>query len=232
MDCRGVTGVVFGSLLAVLIRRGSLGANQHQRLAYINQWMKSWYDENTGTPRLPLLKLENLVLSNWAELHGPAIKAANSRHAAPLFAALARECCTEPTSHDEAVIEVTSRLEEFYDILDTASMFLTPRQQQTLSLTCEKFGVAFQRLRMISATRGQLRWQVKPKLHKMMHWPLFSAVINPKRVGCYGDESQIGSSCQVWKRCVSGRYEKIVQRNVLLKRWVALLLRLYELAHE
>ena len=44
MDCKGVTALVAGGVLGILVRREALGANKAQRLASINQHRADWYD--------------------------------------------------------------------------------------------------------------------------------------------------------------------------------------------
>ena len=75
---------------------------------------------------------------------------------------------------------------------------------------------------------GDLIAPVRTKVHKMQHLPRLAGIINPIYVQCYGEESLIGTTVQVWKKCMNGRYDKQAQRNVLLKRITGLLLR-YEL---
>eukprot|EP00969_Alexandrium_andersonii_P361366 15457387-Alexandrium_andersonii.AAC.2 len=67
--------------------------------------MVDWYDSHPGTHRLPTLVASNLTQDGWAELHGPAIKAANTRAAAPLFFDLAMEHCADGTPQHTAVRE-------------------------------------------------------------------------------------------------------------------------------
>ena len=48
MDCKGVTAIVAGSVLGILVRRPALGANKAARLVAINQYRADWY---TAHPR-------------------------------------------------------------------------------------------------------------------------------------------------------------------------------------
>ena len=43
MDCKGVTAIVAGGVLGVLVRRPALGANKAARLESINQHRADWY---------------------------------------------------------------------------------------------------------------------------------------------------------------------------------------------
>ena len=59
-----------------------------------------------------------------------------------------------------------------------------------------------------------------------MHIPLYASVLNPRFVQNYAEESFIGSTTKVWHRSMFGPYKKVTQSTVLLKRSLALLLRL------
>ena len=48
MDCKGVTAIVAGSVLGILVRRPALGTNKAARLVAINQHRADWY---TAHPR-------------------------------------------------------------------------------------------------------------------------------------------------------------------------------------
>ena len=226
MDCRGVGAVVYGSLVSTFVYWPALGATLGARLDTLNRFMAEWYDLHPGVGRLPKLTSASLVLNGWTELHGPAVKAANSRHAAPLFAAMAREYCPGGTDHENLLIDVTLALEEFYEILANAEMFLSPAELARFSDVTLELGVAMMKLRHLSEGRGLHRWQVKPKVHRMAHLPGFAKCINPRRVSCYSDESHIGTCCKIWKRSLVGRYQSHIQRSALAKRWLSVVLRL------
>ena len=225
MDCRGVAGIVYGSLLALLLRLPALGGTRAERLDTVNAFMVAWYNAHPGTHRLPALRATNLTLDGWAELHGPAIKAANSRAAAPLFFDLAQEYCTEGTDQDTAVLQVTRSLVHFYDLIWQGPMFFDEEQLQRLRAVCLTFGSNFQLLREAARGQGLLAWLVKPKVHKMQHIPLMAEVINPRFVQCYADESLVGTCTKVWQKTARGRYKRTVQKAVLAKRLAALQMR-------
>ena len=226
LDCRGVASVVYGSLIDTVINLPSCGRSQEERLRRVNLFLKEFYDENTGSCRLPWIKLSNVHLEAWSELHGPAIKAANSRQAAPAMAALARELLEPGDEEGGMVIEITSKLEEMYYCLAEAGMFFDAAALDHFTNVVLDFGLLQMRLRAFSAAHGKFRWQVKPKSHKCAHLPEFAGCINPRMVSCYADESHIGTCCLAWKRSLSGRWAGHVQRSVLLKRWVGVLVRM------
>ena len=61
--------------------------------------------------------------------------------------------------------EVTSSLEEWYDIIRSSPMFLSDEQKGRLSQVTEDLDlrVSLQRLRGIAAAQNLDRWQAKPK---------------------------------------------------------------------
>ena len=226
LDCKGVAAITFGGLLTFLLSLRTLGPNRHARLAAVNAWATSWYDARPGSHRLPRIKESHLRIGGWAELHGPNVKAANTRHAAPLFADLARTYLTEITDRDVAARTVAIKLAELYDVLYAEPIFMSSRAVDRVKHICAEFGTSFMILRDICCRSSELSFSVKPKVHKMQHLPMLCTIINPRFVQCYGEESLIGTTVKVWKKSMSGRYESVVQRNVLTKRLLGLFLRL------
>ena len=104
-------------------------------------------------------------------------------------------------------------------------MILTDEQVEQLSHICVAFGTSYQRLRGLCASQRRLFWQVKPKTHKMQHFPMYAAIVNPYYLGCYAGEGLIGSACKAWQRSVAGRWRPAGQRNVLAKRSLSVWLR-------
>lgn len=105
-------------------------------------------------------------------------------------------------------------------------MFMKDAEVRALADACDEMGVSLQGLRHFAASRNELAWQVRPKCHKAMHLPMFASVINPYYLNCYVRESQVGTSQRVWRSSVHGQWGPHVQRTVLAKRWLGLLLRL------
>jgi len=227
MDCKGVTATVLGGLLHYLLTNVLLGSNRDIRLATINAKMKEWYDAHPGSHRIPRILMGNTTLNGWAELHGPAIKAANTRSAVGPFKAIWAEYARADDELDSNASVVINSLATFYDILYTAPMFMSDECIERLQVVCITFGGAYLRCREHARRANVLVWPVKMKAHKMQHVPMMCRVINPICIQCYADESLIGTTTKVWKRSIAGRYHNFAQRNVLLKRLVALLVRFH-----
>ena len=170
MDCKGVTGLVAGSALGLLMRRAELGANKAERLQVINDHRETWYDAvRPRTHRLPKLLEKNLVNNGWGELAGPAIKAALTRACAPWIRDLCQQYCTSYTDEDRAVRQLTEDLVEFYRILYTDGIFMSDEGLARLGLVAERFGCNFMRLREYASRADVRMWKLTPKVHNMQH---------------------------------------------------------------
>jgi len=192
----------------------------------INKKLQEHYKERPSSYKLPELTLANITASNgWAELSSSAIKSAPTKAAAPFFASLARQYYPSASQLDTAIRQCCDNLVASYDIIRDATMFPNDVELTRLRDATDEFGIGLQTLRGVSSIEGQLLWQVRPKAHKAMHTPFFAQVISPSAVNCYINESQIGTSQQVWRASAKGKYHASIQRTMLAKRWLALLLR-------
>jgi hypothetical protein len=226
LDCKGAASNVFGGLIYYVVRMRALGSSQVLRLRFVNQWIVKWYDNHTGSNRLPAIFLKNIMsIDGWADLHGPVIKAAATREAAPLFADMTRELFTGAGMPDVQLRTVTRALCDIYNSIYSGPMFPNMAELDILDAACVQFGEAFQSLREYGRVNGQLTFPITPKVHKTQHLRLLATLINPRFVNVYADESLIGTTMKVYKKTMSGRYKQHVQRNVLLKRAVGLFLR-------
>ena len=226
MDCKGVASIVFGSLLLWLSRSPNLGPNILDRMKAINKFMKDWYAAHPGHHRLPKLKHANLISNGWGDLHGPAVKAANTRAASGLFAKMAETYLSAENEFEKYMILATKHLHSIYTALNSAPRFPTHAEIAKIRRVTLRFGEAMMWCREHSRRLGFMAWEITPKVHKSQHLPTMCQVMNPKFVSCYADESLIGTTTRVWKRSMAGRYHANVQHVVLLKRLVGLILRL------
>ena len=99
-------------------------------------------------------------------------------------------------------------------------------QLATLKAKVSDSGVHYQQVRAISKRAGIFGWAVTPKVHKVQHLPLVAESINTRYCQCYAEDATMGTVSTTWKGSARGRYTDSVQEVVLLKRLLALVLRL------
>ena len=225
MDCNGCAGLVYGGILLSLLYDNRVGANRAARLQEIDASRLAHYAARPGANRLPKIFWKNVLIDGWANLHGQVFKAAIMRSAAPFFY-LVHTYCTSGSVEDLCLRGVIIAFVWIYDLLWTGPRFLLPPAMMQLREHCSAFGVHYCRLRALARRFHKLAWPVRPKVHKVMHIPEIAACINPRHAQCYGEESAVGSVTLTWKKSISGRYAKTVQKTVLAKRLTAMLLRL------
>ena len=222
-DCKGVSSLAFGSVLEYLLRRPSLGDNRGDRLVAVNAFMAQWYRDRPGSHRLPPLRPGNVrAQDGWADLHGPNIKAANTRAAAPLFRDLVRRYCDGSEEGDASMIVICEGLADYYGELYSSDVFCTDDKVVAITATV---GEHWMRMRALPRRRSILAWKVTPKVHNFQHTGLCCQVLNPRHAQVYAEESLVGTMVKVWRMSVSGRYQAHAQRIVLVKRVLSVLLR-------
>ena len=74
-----------------------------------------------------------------------------------------------------------------------------------------------QLLRNRAKEAKQLLWHIVPKTHYMQHFPAEARLIKPRLVQWYIEESYIGKVSKVWASSKSGPHKDTVQRVVLVK---------------
>ena len=225
MDCKGVLALVFGSVLMLLLTEPRLGRTRELRLQAFNKLLEEWYVDHPGVLRMKRILISNITLDGWGNLHGPAIKSANTRGALPAFKSICDRFFDADTEQDSCIRIVFKSLTDFYELLYSCPMFMSDADVARLQQACLDFGRSYQKLREITRRAHLLAWQVTTKVHKMQHVAMLCRVINIRFLQCYADESLVGTTTTVWKKSVSSRWRRCVQRNVLLKRLTGLILR-------
>ena len=102
-DCKCVTALVIGSIVSLLLADDRLGPSKDVRLQLIDTMLAEYYDQQPGTHRMPPLRLANVTYDRWANLHGPAIKTANTRAAVPAFRGLCHRWFDRGTLSENSV---------------------------------------------------------------------------------------------------------------------------------
>ena len=130
LDCKGIAGLVYGGLTCYLITLSVVGNNISERLAKLNSERVRWYRAHPGLIPLPTIKKQNLRKDDWAELHGPTFKAANSRTASAFFVHLAKKYLRVRTDggHDleTCMWRIVYGLNEVYSLMWGQPRFLPP----------------------------------------------------------------------------------------------------------
>eukprot|EP00959_Pyramimonas_sp_CCMP1952_P237961 4972750-Pyramimonas_sp.AAC.1 len=132
------------------------------RLAKINSDMSARYASRPGSNRLPRITKNMLASDGWANLHGPTVKAANTRQAAPAFKDLGDRYLGN-SRKDVSIKAVLTTLAAIYSIMWDGPMFLDQSSQDSLKQHCLEFGSNYQRLRMLAMRDGELTFQVTTK---------------------------------------------------------------------
>ena len=223
LDHKGVASTVAGSIILPLIKfETRLGSNQHARLDALNSRLHTWQCDHRTTVRMPPIDLANLTITGaggsvLATLHGPLVKAANTRHIVPWLRSIAFEFFDGSSQEHSSIRKVIDSLCVVYMVLYQSEMFLTVLQKKTLRDAILKFGRHYQWLNAEARRTAGSTWATFPKTHAMQHLPDQADLINPRCVQNYAEESLIGKTSLMWKAAVNGPWRRTVQRTVLVK---------------
>ena len=222
LDHHGVSNTIFGNVLWAHIRGPSPvlpGTTQGERIGFLNEDIKAYYDLNAVANRLPPLRVSNIRPGDFPELSGSVVKAANTRSLAPYVLDLQRRATTtDPTDANKHMLKVVESVSEAYNILYSAGYFLTAAEAAALDRHLTRMGLHFQRLAFLSAGAGELAWQMRPKLHySVAHLSGQAKLINPRFVQTYGSEGLVGKVCNIYKSSQYGPYHAGLQKKVLAK---------------
>ena len=226
LDVKGVASLAIGGALSFLLQTFALGANMQRRLGRINELLTEYYDARPRSNRIPPIRQSNLKSDGWWDLHGPCFKAANVRCAVPAFLQICRRFLVSESAEETTAIKILESLVAMYDVFYQEPMFVPGAACRRLSAATLAFGLEFQRARQQARRREVLAYNITPKVHKTQHLPLMASALNPSFVQNYDEESQMGTTGRVWKKSMSGRFQKHVQKLVLVKRTTALPVRL------
>ena len=216
-DCKGAWSILEGGVLWLLVNRETrLGNSQEARMQAINVRKNQWYRDHAVHNRMPDIKVTNLMAANgYAELSGPAIKAANTRGLLHFVKALADEFFDHGTVYDKAITKLLTAGTGILGVFYAAGTFLTDVEHATLGTHVRRFGRYFQLCQ--SLADDDPLWHLTPKVHQTMHLPKQAKLINPRAVHNYTEESLVGKVAKIWHACANGGYLTRVQNTVLLK---------------
>ena len=117
-ELKGTLPIIGGSVLALLLRKASLGTNKERRLEAINRSMKQFHKDNPKVHRMPPLREGNLENNGWACLCGQTVKAANTRCLTPWFHKLAVIHFSSRSPQEKTMRKVTYCLKRIDQVID------------------------------------------------------------------------------------------------------------------
>ena len=228
-DHHGITSTAIGCIFDHHVKQahGVLpGPNQQARLDFLNDDIKASYSMQAVSYRLPKLKLSNLSReTDFPELHGQAVKAANTRAAVPYCLELQRRAVAmDPSPLEKHMFKVIESSDALYKLVYNASFWLNDGELDAFSKHCRRIGNNWQMLAILTAGMMQRSWPMRPKLHySVAHMPTQAALINPRFVQAYASESMVGRVAKIYKHSMDGPHTH-VQAKVMLKYLTFLLL--------
>jgi len=227
LDHHGVANAVLGNVLWRHVHAPSPalpGSTQDERLAFLNEDIKSFYSQHAVANRLPPLRLGNLRPADFPDLSGPVVKAANTRSLVPYGLELQRRATTaDPSIVNRHILKCVESLSAVYDIFYAGSYVLTAAEAEAAARHLTRMGLHYQRLAFLHT--DQLAWQMRPKLHyAVAHLAGQAKLINPRYVQTYGSEGLVGKVCNIYKASQSGPYHAGLQRTIFTKYQTGLVL--------
>ena len=219
VDCNGVIATAGGSVLYKLTHMGTLGNNMQERLDFLNADYQQHCTDNKVSCRLPKLKLSHLTVDGKVCLHGPSIKAANSRAAVPWFLQLCRTHFNSGSQHDVSCTKALESLDRIIHTFYDSDLFLTAEAKADV----ESHGLRFGRHVMWLASNacrvmGVRTWHITPKFHFFMHIVSYDMhLINPRYVQAYLEEGLVGKIAALYAGSCAG------PQNCEHMQWVAYL---------
>ena len=117
-------------------------------------------------------------------------------------------------------------IDGWYRLMERNDLFMSGGDEAEFQVLVQQLGKHWHGLRNNFLRAGETHFQVTPKVHYGMHFPEQNALLNPRVVCCYSEESLMGVLSQMWEQSVSGPHEKTVQMHVMLRYCVILAIEL------
>jgi len=229
LDHHGVSSHVVGNVFWHHLREATgvlPGPNIDARLQSLNDEIKAYYQIRGVQNRVPTLKSSNICESEFPELKGGAIKAANTRSLVPFALKLQRRAVDiSPTPMSKHMLKAVESLQSAYDIFYNSDYFLARAEVAALSKSLLRLGRNYQRLAVLSTDMGRLAWKQTPKLHYVVaHLATQSELVNPRYVQTYGSEGLVGKICLIYRASQSGPFHATLQTTILAKYRVGMVI--------
>ena len=175
---------------------------------------------------MPRIKKDWLLKAGYANLHSPAVKAANTRAVVPYCVELQRRSVAiDATKLEKHMFKVIESIDALYKIVYSASNWLTDAELDAFSKHCRRIGHNWQMLAMLNKAALVRSWPCRPKLHySIAHLPRQAALINPRSVQAYGSESMVGRVTKIYERSMDGPGKRIIQLKFMKKYLTGMLI--------
>lgn len=230
MDHHGISSHIAANVIIIHIRDRSgllTGSTIDARLDFLNNDIAAYYSFSGVRSRMAPLRQSNLTdATGYPELHGPLIKAANTRALIPYLLNLQERATRAwPTTQNRHMLKVVQSLQTLYDVFYGAGYFLTQEEKVLVAKHCNRLGMNYQVLAVAAMRAGSKLWKQTAKLHYCVgHLPDQSRLINPRYVQGYTSESMVGSMKEIYVKSMSGPHHKVVQHKFAHKYCTGLLL--------
>ena len=229
-DHNGVSGSIAANVFDTLLKTvGGVvpGATIQDRLDLLNAERLAYYMTNHVEHRMAPLKLTNIVLpSEFPELHGHFVKAANTRALMPLVLSLCdRHLARFQTDEAKHMQKVTAAVCGLYDVLYSSGCFLEVNNLREVEKCCKKSCEHYQCLAVSTMHTGIRRWKMPIKVHYACgHIPEQCKLLNPIYAQGYRSESMVGKVTAIYKSLQDGQFAEHIQRKAGEKYCLGLLI--------
>ena len=222
LDHHGVASHVTANIMAMHLGHQNNvlpGASQDERMSFLNDEIQEWYSLRRVDCRLPRLRLASIYRDGFPELHGNAVKAANTRALVPFVAELAKRAVdVDPSELNKHGLKVIESLNAVYELLYSADYFLSTEQVRALRKHLTRMGSHYQLLAVRTSASGETKWKQTVKTHYAVgHLADQAVLINPRFVQTYGSEGLVGKIAAIYKRSQDGPFHASLQKKVLTK---------------
>ena len=194
------------------------GESQETRLRFINDDIRGFYTDRRVQNRMPPLKMSNLYKDGFPELHGSAVKAANTRALVPYAMCLQeRAAAADPSAVNKHCLKVVQSLNDAIELMYAASYFLTEDEGKKLDRLLHRMGVNYQLLAVLTCRDGARKWKQPTKLHYAVgHLAEQAKLINPRCTVLRIRRARWKIS-KIWKMSTDGPFEATIQKKILAK---------------
>ena len=155
-----------------MIHDDRLGPNQDVRMAAINADLHTYNTAHRVSSSIGELRITNLYhgATNWSELKGPLIKAANTRHLLPFMQVLCDRWFADPADvFHRTVSTLVAQACRLYHILYNAELFLQQQELDDLQDCLGQIGHNLMLARHLADTKCRMYFQVTHKCHWVQH---------------------------------------------------------------